>query len=278
MPTSYTVNGQPATEAEYNAATSAMNFDLPEPDSITEDGMYSAAEVPFGEREVPGVPRGAIPTRSPNTVVNYTDANGKTLSEFSRVRIRVPLNYLNDYTMGRNLELGKLGGIIFPYTPSISYDVKAEYTASNPLHSNFPINFYQRSSVGPISITGKFSVESAEDARVYLATVHLIKSLTKMRSGGSTGDADSGAPPPVCRLDAYGEMLKNVPVVITNLRVELPDSVDYYTTKDDVTGQTSVPVISTIAITCLPMYSRAEMQSFSVDNYVNNRYAGGGFI
>jgi len=277
MPTSYTVNGQPATEAEYNAATSEMNFDIPEP-TVTNNEMGFDTEIPFGEREVPGVPRGAIPTRSPNTVVNYTDANGITLSEFSRVRIRVPLNYLNNYTMGRNSELGKLGGIIFPYTPSISYDVKADYTASNPLHSNFPINFYQRSSVGPISISGKFTVESAEDARVYLATIHLIKALTKMRSGGSTGDEDSGAPPPICRLDAYGEMLKNVPVVITSLRVELPDSVDYYTTKDDVTGQTSVPVISTIAITCLPMYSRAEMQSFSVDNYVNNRYAGGGFI
>ena len=278
MPTSYTVNGQPATEAEYNAATSEMNFDLPEPDIMTEEAMDFAAEVPFGERLVPGVPPGAQPRSTPNTVVNYTDANGLTLPEFSRVRIRVPLNYLNNYTNGRNSELAKLGGIIFPFTPSISYDVKADYTASNPLHSNFPINFYQRSSVGPISITGKFTVESKEDARVYLATIHLIKALTKMRSGGSTGDEDSGAPPPVCRLDAYGDMLKNVPVVITNLRVELPDSVDYFTTVDMVTGQTSVPVISTISITCLPMYSRAEMQSFSVDNYVNNRYAGKGFI
>jgi hypothetical protein len=245
---------------------------------MTEEAMDFEAEVPFGERIVPGVPRGAQPKITPNTVVNYTDANGLTLSKFSRVRIRVPLNYLNSYTMGRKSELGKLGGIIFPFTPSISYDVKADYTTSNPLHSNFPINFYQKSSVGPISITGKFTVESAEDARVYLATVHLIKALTKMRSGGSTGDEDSGAPPPICRLDAYGEMLKNVPVVITSFRVELPDSVDYFTTNDFTTGQTSVPVISTIAITCLPMYSRAEMQSFSVDNYVNNRYAGKGFI
>ena len=275
MPTSYTVNGQPATEAEYNAATSAMNIELPE---MSDEASDFSADVPFGERLVPGVPPGAQPRLTQEPAINYTDANGITLSEFSRVRIRVPYNYLTQYTAGRNLELSKLGGIIFPFTPSISYDVKAEYTASNPLHSNFPINFYQRSSVGPITISGKFTVESAEDARVYLATVHLIKALTKMRSGGSTGDEDSGAPPPVCRLDAYGEMLKNVPVVITNLRVELPDSVDYYTTKDDVTGQTSVPVISTIAITCLPMYSRAEMQSFSVDNYVNNRYAGGGFI
>lgn len=234
--------------------------------------------VPFGEREVPGIPQGAELPESPEMVTTYTDANGVTPPDFLRVRIRVPLNYINQYTQGGNLELATAGGVIFPFTPSISYDVKAEYTASNPLHSNFPINFYQRSSVGAITITGKFTVENADDARVYLATVHLLRALTRMRSGGQGGDVDSGAPPPVCRLDAYGQMLKNVPVVITSIRIELPDSVDYFITNNDVTGQTSVPTISTLAVTCLPMYSRAEMQNFSVDNYVNNVYAGKGYI
>jgi hypothetical protein len=275
MPTSYTVNGQPATEAEYNAATAAMNFELP---SMSQEARDYSANMPFGEREVPGVPLGAQPTLPSEPIINYTDANGNSQSEFLRVRIRVPFNYLNEYTVGKNSELAKVGGIVFPFTPSISYDVKAEYTAPNLLHSNFPINFYQRSSVGPISITGKFTVENADDARVYLATVHLLKSLTKMRFGGINGDPDSGAPPPVCRLDAYGSMLKNVPVVITSLRIELPDSADYFIINDNITGRNSVPTVSTLSITCLPMYSRAEMQSFSVDNYVNNAYAGKGFI
>lgn len=278
MPTSYTVNGQPATEAEYNAATAAINANMPPMLDVGAGAGRGFINTPFGEREVPGVEPGAEAPVIPEIMTTYTDSNGLTPPEFSRVRIRVPANYLNAYTVGKNSELAALGGIIFPFTPSISYDVKAEYTASNPLHSNFPINFYQRSSVGAISINGKFTVENSDDARIYLATVHLLRSLTKMRFGGSTGDADSGAPPPVCRLDAYGEMLKNVPVVITSIRIELPDAVDYFITVDDVTGQTSVPVISTLAITCLPMYSRAEMQSFSVNNYVNNAYAGRGYI
>ena len=236
----------------------------------------------FGEREVPGVSAGAERGAFLPTIEKYFESNGDAVSPVTdtRVRIRVPPKYLTLATSGSNgeLSLSNLGGIIFPYTPSISYEVKAEYSESKPLHSNFSINFYQRSSVGPITISGKFSVENAKDAGIYLATKHLLMALTRMRSGGATaGDADSGAPPPICRLDAFGEMLRNVPVAIQSFRVELPDSVDYFTT-DNGFGKHAVPTMSTIAITCLPMYSRAEMQKFSVTGYLNKTYNNKGYI
>jgi hypothetical protein len=233
----------------------------------------------YGERTVPGVEDGAEKPPAPEVQTTYTDAKGDQPLDQTKVRIRVPTKYLYKYTgMKNELDVGNFGGIVFPYTPIISYDVKADYTSANPIHSNFSINFYQRSSVGPISISGKFSVENWYDAAVYISTLHILKSLTKMRSGGVGGDTDSGAPPPICRLEAYGDMmLKNVPVVITSFRVELPDSVDYFTT--DAFGLVnSVPTMSTLAITCLPMYSRAEMQVFSVDKYVSGSYIGKGFI
>ena len=66
-------------------------------------------------------------------------------------------------------------------------------------------------------------------------------------------------------------MFNNVPVAITNFRVELPDTIDYFTMPENsVYGTTSVPVMSTISITCLPMYSRDEMQRFNVTDYLNN--------
>ena len=235
----------------------------------------------FGEREVPGVTPGAEPPMIFPPSVSYSDVNGVTPAETLRVRLRVPPKYLNIATSGPQKELSveNFGGIIFPYTPSISYEVKADYSASNPLHSNFAINFYQRSSVSAITISGKFSVENYVDAGVYLSTVRLLKALTKMRSGGASGDLDSGAPPPICRLDAYGEMmLKNVPVVITSFRIELPDGVDYFAFDNYLYGSNSVPTLSTIAITCLPMYSRSEMQQFSVTGYLNNAYYGKGYI
>ena len=239
-------------------------------------------QAPPGERIVPGVPNGAQPfqlnTLDRVTIVGRYDNQAFLKHEVEqRVRIKVPPKYFTENTWGSSArELMDQGGIIFPYTPSISYGVKADWSEIKPLHSNFNIPFYQRSSVGEISITGKFTVENNRDAQVYLSTVHLLKALTKMRFGGANnGDADSGAPPPICRLHAFGpKMLSNVPVAITSVRIELPNDCDYFS----MDGTNAIPTISTLAITCIPVYSRREMQDFSVTRYINRDYDNEGYI
>jgi hypothetical protein len=239
----------------------------------------------FGERIVPGVSRGAMPIKLHPAQTIFKDIKGNLSRDDTRVRLLIPPKYITDHLAysagtGGKFAIKSNGGILFPYTPSVSYDISAEYSEAKPLHSNFSINFYQRSSVGRISISGKFSVESSEDAELYLATVQLLTSLTRMRSGGLGGDIDSGAPPPVCRLYANGQaMLHNVPVAVASLRVELPDSVDYFTIVKDLRyGTTSVPTVSTIAITCIPMYSRNEMQKFNVTGYTDGSLKNKGYI
>lgn len=195
--------------------------------------------------------------------------NGEDMDD-NRVKIRVPASYFTTLTSGSpgKNELKKLGGIIFPYTPSISYEHKADYSNVPVMHSNFALNFYQRSYVTNISISGKFTVQNDYDANVYLSTVHLLRSLTKMLS---SGEDNSGSPPPVCRLDAYGDfMLKNVPVAISSFKTELPDGVDYFTVKIGPFAGTSVPTIATISLTLIPMYSRAEMQKFTVSSWLSD--------
>lgn len=112
-------------------------------------------------RSVPGVPSGAEPIQASPPQVNFRNLLGdKSVKEDLRVRIKVPRDYLQSkITQGPNQQLGNLQGIIFPYTPSIVYELKADYSTTNPLHSNFPINFYQRSTISSISISGKFTVE-----------------------------------------------------------------------------------------------------------------------
>ena len=225
----------------------------------------------MGQRVVPGVSPGAEKPIPPQPVVNVTDIQGRQPFDDMRVRILVPPKYITPLTSGGKNELLNLSGIIFPYLPQIRCEFKADYASANPMHSNFSVNFYQRSNVSTISISGKFTVENQDDAIVYIATMHLLRALTRMRSGGaSSGDADSGAPPPVCRLYAHGDMMfNNVPVAITSFRMEMPDGVDYFTLTDDAYyGTTAVPMISTIAISCMPMYSRDEMQAFSVSKYL----------
>jgi hypothetical protein len=219
------------------------------------------------------------PSSTTSTVpqINFFKANADGSATYLnnedlRVKIRVPSDYIKMTTRGSKGELAELKGIIFPYTPTITVEHKADYANQNVMHSNFALHFYQRSSVSPIQITGEFTVQNEKDAAVYLATVHLLRALTKMKTGL---DSDPGSPPPVCRLDAYGEyMLKNVPVAISNFRLELPNKVDYFTIGKSVAsvyGQTSVPTLSTISVTLIPIFSRAEMQKFSVNNWLSEK-------
>lgn len=227
--------------------------------------LYDAAGLFDRNGRLNGIPEGAEPSVPPPPDINIINAQGEKIQEDLRVKIRVPTFYLTKLTSGGNNQLLYLGGIIFPYTPTIGFETKAEYSEQKPLHNNFTVNFYQRSYVTSISIIGKFTVENTLDAETYISTSHLLKALTKMRFGT---DFDAGAPPPVCRLDAYGDMfLTNVPVAITSYRIEYPDDVDFFLCEK---WNTAVPVRSTIAITCLPMYSRNEMLQFSVNEYLRN--------
>ena len=224
-----------------------------------------------------GVPDGAEKPQVKSAEVNVYDAKGSLKNRDLRVKIRVPTAYLKATTIGLSRELEQLGGIIFPYTPTIAIEHKANYTSSTPIHNNYTIWFYKNSETPPINITGTFTVQNEKDAGVFLATVHLLRSLTKMRFGGKNGDTNSGSPPPVCRLDAYGDyMFRNVPVVISSFRIDLPKDVDYFVlgkgpSGNSVYGIASVPTRCEIQLTCIPIYSKAEMQKFTVTKYLTDR-------
>ena len=237
-------------------------------------------------RDLANIPSGAEPVVEQRTTeVSVTPINQSSDPAYGdlRVRLRVPRDYLTPLTVGSWLEeLQGFGGVIFPYTPQITLEHKADYGSATPLHSNYAINFYKSSSIPDITITGKFTVQNDKDAMVYLATSHVLSALTKMRFGP---DEDAGAPPPVCRLEGYGAfMLKNVPVAITSFKHDLPDDVDFYTFDkrgDTISSfsNTSVPVRSTFTIVCKVMYSRQEMLNASVTKYLNDpAFKGQGFL
>jgi hypothetical protein len=245
---------------------------------------------------------GAEPAKPPVATVNLF-SNGELLQEDLRARIRVPGQYIRESTIG-NFKIDELSnGIIFPYTPQISLDYKADYKSMNATHSNYSQYFYSHSSVSAISIVAKFTVQNDRDAAVYISTKHLLSALTKMPYAD---DPSAGSPPPICRLDAYGPyMLKDIPVVISNFRIEFPGDVDYYSYKADLLyknaynnlqseanarrpvgpqaekileqgqqpqrfGQNFVPTVSQFTINCLPVYSRREMLEFSLEKYLKD--------
>ena len=211
-----------------------------------------------------------------------------------RVRLKVPKEYVNNNSPATNLS--GLGGILFPFTPQISVDHSANYSPINAMHSNYTQYFYKNSSVGEISISGKFVVQNDLDALYVISTIHLGRSLVKMKFGD---DPLAGAPPPVCRLFAHGDyMFNNTPVVVKSFSVECPDNVDYYTLSpssplfggstgatDSKTakvqslgipsvGITSVPVVNTIKLILLPIYSRQMQLASSVNGWLNENSGG----
>jgi len=229
-------------------------------------------------RNVQGLARGAEALvnkikgiKTPEVPVNVAGLLGKPLGQDMRVRIKVPYDYVNS---GVAYPLYELRGIIFPYTPQIALDNKADYAAVTPTHSNYTQYFYKNSSVSDINIIGRFTVQNEDDAKVLLSTMNLLKILTKMRASGEPG---SGAPPPVCRLYAYGQqMLDQTPIVIKTFRVELPEGVDYFTvSKLSGYNTASVPTLCTITVNCVVVYSRDEIQKFTVQNWINNGRTGG---
>lgn len=188
-----------------------------------------------------------------------------------RVKLRVPNEYMPSGSPGAGPAniLQKNGGILFPYTPQITMDNKADYATTSPLHSNYAQYFFKHGSVGPISLTAKFTVQNEYEGAVLLGVIHLLRGLTKMKWGN---DPDAGSPPPVCRLDAYGDaMLYNVPVAITSWRQDLPDNVDYITVgrpgSNNTYGHSLVPSLSTIQITLNIMYSRQEQLAFNLKQW-----------
>jgi hypothetical protein len=194
-----------------------------------------------------------------------------------RASLLVPPSYLaDDYSPVSPLQ--SFGGILFPYTPQISYDMTANYSTANLQHSNFAISSYKNSTIGNFSVSAKFTVQNDNDALFYLATMHMLRALTKMKYGN---DTDAGSPPPVCRFNAYGDyMIKDVPVVVSNFRTELPTEVDYYMVDQSLNSYSSaytlfgtnfIPTVSSISLTLIPMFSREEQNKFSVDQYLNKK-------
>jgi hypothetical protein len=201
------------------------------------------------------------------------------------------------YQTSRILDpIRNINKFVFPYTPSIQLSHQANYSAMDPVHGNYSFMSYENSKIDKITVSGEFYCEDANEAAYWIAAVHYLRSVTKMYFGATSENA--GAPPPVLKLNGYGDFVfNNVPVVVTNFQVDLPKDVDYISssfvrgyedtgTEDGgqfVNGVGYAPVRSTITVTLQPVYSRSSVRNFNLQDFVNGKYISntdgmGGFI
>lgn len=217
-------------------------------------------------------------TTSAPAKVSWAGAQSSDL----RVRLEVPSEYLKGLgggpSAGSSRPLQKTNGIVFPYTPSVSFNNQAVYQAVSPTHSIFASFAYKNSVVGPIQVTGKFTAQNEYEAALILGVQHLLRALTKMRWGS---DTNAGAPPPVCRLHGFGNaMLQNVPVVVQSWKLEYPDGVDYIQVGQGIKdyGNSFVPTICTLSLDLAVQYSRKEQLEYSVDDFLSGKNTNKGYI
>ena len=181
--------------------------------------------------------------------------------------------------------LTDLGGVLFPYTPTITVAHKASYDPMTLVHTNYVTPQYQHSQVDNISIQGVFTANYPAEAEYMIAMMHFFRSVTKMFYGQ---DQLAGTPPPVLFLDAFGPYtFDHIPVVITSFEYTMPNDVDYISCTIRTQKQ-KVPTTITVNLTMIPTYSRNNISNnFSVDSFskgklitgaMSNRTRTGGWL
>lgn len=149
---------------------------------------------------------------------------GETSSDW-RVRLSLPPAFASSPIL---TPLKDAGGLVFPYTPTISISHSATYNDIPVTHSNYQFVGYESSRVDTISVSGPFNVEDGAQALYWIAAVHFLRSVTKM----FTGEGDlQGNPPPILKFNGYGDFVfKNIPVVVKSFTIDLPIDANYITT------------------------------------------------
>ena len=192
---------------------------------------------------------------------------------------------------------GTRSKMVFPYTPTIILSHTASYNQITPIHNNYPFFAYQNSQVDQLVITGQFYCQNDIEARYWIACLHYLRAVTKMNYGAGSFKDGLGSPPPIVKLNGYGEhVFKDVPVIITQFTVDMPNEVDYIGTgfenmekEIDVSDfappsklqrmdYTWAPSESQFSVTCQPVYSRDKVEKFSYNDFINGNNLKDGYI
>ena len=124
------------------------------------------------------------------------------------------------------------GGLVFPYTPIVTFGGQAKYEELSFVHTNYRNFSFDRSFPMPISIEGIFTAQTDKEARYLLAVMHFLRTITKIdfgaRSTNEGNNSRSGTPPPILHFTYLGKyMFRQVPVIVTDYSYVLPNDVDY---------------------------------------------------
>lgn len=178
-------------------------------------------------------------TVSPKTY----DRNESTFVEKVKYVLGTKKQHLSWIKQGHNFygllynALSTTSGIIFPYTPTITFNHSVNYEQTNITHSNFSYNSYKNTPPPTISLTAKFTADNRDNALHMLSAIWFLTACSKCEFGERStiyknskydeGQSLAGLPPPVLYLNGYDSLIDNIPIVVNSFNYSLNDEKHY---------------------------------------------------
>lgn len=214
--------------------------------------------------------------------------------QFDRVKLRYGSGHPHANYSGLLSPLKATGGLVWLNKPTVNVTSNVAYDAYNFTHSIQDVQTFTSNSSPQITVTGMFYSQSVDEALYTLAAIHFMRSASKMSFGGESTDISSlagdnynvlenddpfaipvGTPPPVLYLSGYGAaMLNDLPVVITQFNLDLPQDVDYVRIPSGPGTGTKIPVAISINASLIVCRSPKSMRNFNINQYTHTGIKG----
>lgn len=121
---------------------------------------------------------------------------------------------------------GSPNGMVWPYTPNITYQQSVNYNSYDLTHVNQAPQAYNNTETLALEVVGDFTVQNDWEGRYLLACMHFLSTVSKIQYGINSDNP--GAPPPVLHFSAYGNlMFDRLPMVVRSFNIALTPDVDY---------------------------------------------------
>lgn len=176
------------------------------------------------------------------------------------------------------------GGLVWPYTPSVTFGGTVEYNQTLLHGMNYPINTFINSRPTDITITGDFTANDVYEARYMLAMLIFMRICTKAYFGdAAVAEGTFGTPPPVMLFEYLGDHgFNKVPVVATNYGITLGDDIDYVPVAcgpGNMATVTYVPTKLNLSLTLTPTYTPHKVRTrFNLSDVTSGKAYKNGFI
>lgn len=191
---------------------------------------------------------------------------------------------INEFTSLTSRVMAERGNyfVEFAVSPDVSESGGVSYAEISDIRAASSVLWYQGTPSRNFNINAKFISRTPEEAFKASFYVHCLKSwrmpeTIKSTIGFSTTLGNSGiggGTPTTLYLQGYGDMYKNIPVVLTDLNIELSSEHDFIKKNDNI----MMPIVTTVTISLKEAHSLEGnvdgFEEFDIVKYRNGTLQG----